>query len=181
MAFWTPHFLSFPPTVLSSVSFTKFLSLLLNLFTIGGLSSSVLHSFCFLYTSTSASLMTLKPLTVWFTTDWKILKEMGVLDHLTCFLRNLYAGQEATVRTRHETTDWFKTVKGVRHGCVLSPCLFNFCAEYVMQTAGLDDSQVGIKISRRNINNFRSTDDYLFISRKRRGTKEPLDEGKREE
>ena len=106
--------------------------------------------------------MTLKPLTVWFTTDWKILKEMRVLDHLTCFLRNLYAGQEATVRTRHETTEWFKTVKGVRHGCVLSP--FNFCADYVMQNAGLDESQVGIKIARRNINNFRYTDDTTLLA-----------------
>ena len=74
---------------------------------------------------------------------WKILKEMGIPDHLTCFLRNLYAGQEATVRTGHETTDWFQIGKGVRHGCILSPCLFNFYAEYSMRDAGLDEAQAG--------------------------------------
>ena len=82
--------------------------------------------------STSASLMTLKPLTMWITTNWKILHEMGIPDHLTCLLRNLYAGQKSTVRTGHGTTDWFQIGKGVRQGCVLSPCLFNFYAEYIM-------------------------------------------------
>ena len=78
---------------------------------------------------------------------WKILKEMGIPDHLTCLLRNLYARQEATVRTGHETTDWFQIGKGVRQGCILSPCLFNFYAEYIMRNAGLDEVQAGIKIA----------------------------------
>ena len=82
---------------------------------------------------------------------WKILKEMGIPDHLTCFLRNLYAGQEATVRTGHGTTDWFQIGKGVCQGCILSPCLFNFYAEYIMRNAGLDEAQAGIKITGRNI------------------------------
>ena len=89
---------------------------------------------------------------------WEILKEMGIPDHLICLLRNLYAGQEATVRTGHGTTDWFQIGKGVRQACILSPCLFNFYADYIMQNAGLDDSQTGIKIARRN-NNLRHTDD----------------------
>ena len=84
---------------------------------------------------------------------WKILKEMGVPDHLTCLLRNLFAGQEATVRTRHGTMDWFQIGKGVHQGCILSPCLFNLCAEYIIRNAGLDDLQAGIRIARRNINN----------------------------
>ena len=84
---------------------------------------------------------------------WKILKEMGIPDHLTCLLRNLYAGQEATVRTGHGPTDWFRIGKGVRQGCILSPCLFNFYAEYIMTNAGLEEAQAGIKIARRNINN----------------------------
>ena len=83
---------------------------------------------------------------------WKILKEKGIPEHLTCLLRNLYAGQEATVRTGHGTTDWFQIGKGVRQGCILSPCLFNFCAEYIMRNAGLEEAQAGIKIARRNIN-----------------------------
>ena len=86
---------------------------------------------------------------------WKILKEMGIPDYLTCLLRNLYAGQEATVRTGHGTTDWFHIGKGVCQGCILSPCLFNFYAEYIMRNAGLEEAQAGIKIARRNINNFR--------------------------
>ena len=90
---------------------------------------------------------------------WKILKEMGIPDHLTCLLINLYAGQEATVRTGHGTTDWFQIGKGVCQGCVLSPCLFNFYAEYIIQNAGLDESQTDIKIARRNINNLRYADD----------------------
>ena len=86
---------------------------------------------------------------------WKILKEMGIPDHLTCLLRNLYAGQEATVRTGHGITDWFQIGKGVRQGCVLSSCLLNLCAEYIMRNAGLDEAQAGIKIAGRNINNLR--------------------------
>ena len=95
---------------------------------------------------------------------WEILKEMGISDHLTCLLRNLYAGQEATVRTGHETTDWFQIRKGVRQGCILSPCLFNFYAEYVMRNAGLDEAQAGIKIARRNINNIRYSDDTTLMA-----------------
>ena len=91
-------------------------------------------------TSTSALLIMPKPLPVWITTNWKILKEMGIPDHLTCLLRNLYASQEATVRTRHGTTDWFQIGKGVHQGCKLSPCLFNLYAEYIIQNAGLDDT-----------------------------------------
>ena len=84
-----------------------------------------------------------KPLTVWITTNWKILKETGIPDHLTCFLRNLYAGQEATVTTGHGTTDWFQIGKGVRQGCILSPCLFNLHAESIMRNAALDEAQTG--------------------------------------
>ena len=84
---------------------------------------------------------------------WKILKEMGIPDHLTCLLRNLYAGQEATVRTGHGMIDWFQLGKGVRQGCILSPCFFNLYAEYIMRNAGLEEAQAGIKIARRNINN----------------------------
>ena len=94
-----------------------------------------------------------------------ILKEMGISDHLTCLLRNLYAGQEATVRTKHGTTDLFKTGKGVCQGCILSPCLFNFLyAEYIMQNAGLEEAQAGIKISGRNINNLRYGDDTTLMT-----------------
>ena len=89
---------------------------------------------------------------------WKILKEMGITDHLTCLLRNLYASQEATVRTGYETTDWFQIGKGVHQGCVFSPCLFNLYAEYIMRNAGLEEAQAGIKIARRNINNLRYAD-----------------------
>ena len=84
--------------------------------------------------------------------QWKILQEIGIPDHLTCLLRNLYAGQEATVRTGHGTTDWFQIGKGVREGCILSPCLLNLYAEYIMRNVGLDEAQAGIKIARRNIN-----------------------------
>ena len=90
---------------------------------------------------------------VWITTNWEILREMGIPDHLTCLLWNLYAGQEATVRTGHGTTDWFQIGKGVRQGCILSPCLFNLYAEYIMRNAGLEEAQAGIKIAGRNINN----------------------------
>ena len=97
---------------------------------------------------------------------WKSLKEMGIPDHLTCLLRNLYAGQEATVKTGHGTTDWFQIMKGVHQGCILSPCLFNLHAEYTMQIAGLDEAQAGIKIARRNINNLRYADDTTLNGRK---------------
>ena len=95
---------------------------------------------------------------------WKILKEMGILDHLTCLLRNLYAGQEATVRTGHGTTHWFQIGKGVHQDCILSPCLFNLYAEYIMRNAGLDEAQAGIKITRRNINNLRYSNDTILMS-----------------
>jgi len=95
---------------------------------------------------------------------WKILKEMGIPDQLTCLLRNLYAGQETTVRTRHGTADWFKIGKGVHQGCILSPCLFNLYAEYIMQNSGLDEAQAGIEISRRNINNLRHADDTILMA-----------------
>ena len=95
---------------------------------------------------------------------WKILKEMGIPDHLTCLLRNLYAGQEATVRTGHGTTDWFQIEKGVHQGCILPPCLFNLYAEYIMRNAGLEEAQAGIKIARRNINSLRYADDTTFMS-----------------
>ena len=92
---------------------------------------------------------------------------MRIPDHLTCLLRNLYAGQEATIRTGHGTTDWFQTGKGVCQGCILSPCLFNFYAEYIMLNAGLDEAQAGIKIARRNINNLRYADDTTFMTKSR--------------
>ena len=95
---------------------------------------------------------------------WKILKEMGIPDHLTWLLRNLYEGQEATVRTGHETNDWFQIGKGVRQGCILSPCLFNLYAEYIMRKAGLDEAQAGIKIAGRNINNLRYADDTTLMA-----------------
>ena len=95
---------------------------------------------------------------------WKILKEMGITDHLTCLLRNLYAGQEASVRTGHGTTGWFQRGKGVHQGCILSPCLFNLYAEYIMRNDGLDESQAGIKIARRNINNLRYVDDTTLMA-----------------
>ena len=101
----------------------------------------------------------LKPLTVWITTNGKILKEMGIPDHLTYLLRNLYADQEATVRTEHGTMDWFKIEKGLHQGCILSPCLINLYAEYIMWNSRLDESQAGIKIAVRNINNLRYADD----------------------
>ena len=104
------------------------------------------------------------PLTLWITTNWKVLKEMGIPDHLTCLLRNLYAGQEATLRTEHRTTDYFQIGKGVRQGYVLSPCLFNFYAEYIMQNARLDESQAGIKITGENINNLRYADDTTLMA-----------------
>ena len=105
-----------------------------------------------------------KPLTVWIIINWKILKEMGIPDHLTCLLRNLYADQKATVRTGHGTTDCFQIGKGVHQGCILSPCLFNLYAEYIMRNAGLEKAQAGIKITRRNINNLRYADDTTVMA-----------------
>ena len=105
-----------------------------------------------------------KPYPVWITANWKILKEMGLPDHLTCLLRNLYVGQEATVRTRHGTMDWFQIWKGVHQVCILSPCLFNLYAEYIMQNPRLDEAQAGIKNAGRNINNLRCADDTTLMA-----------------
>ena len=124
-------------------------------------------------TSTSSLTMT-KPLTVWTTKNWKILQEMGIPDHLTCLLRNLYAGQEAPVRTGHGTTYWFQIEKEVRQGSILSPCLFNLYAEYIMRNATLDEAQAGIKIARRNINNLRYRDDTTFMEESKEELKSPL-------
>ena len=99
---------------------------------------------------------------MWIIQSGMILQEMGIPDHLTCLLRNLCAGQEATVRTGHRTTDWFQIGKGVCQGCILSPCLFNLYAEYIVQNAGLDEAQAGIKIAGRNINNLRYADDTIL-------------------
>ena len=115
-------------------------------------------------TSTSALLTMSKPLTVDHNKLWKILKEMGIPNHLTCLLRNLHAGQEATVRTGHGTTDWFHIGKGVHQGCILSPCLFNLHTEYIMRNAGLDEAQAGIKIAGRHINNLRYADDTTLMA-----------------
>ena len=115
-------------------------------------------------TSFSALLTMPKPLTVWITRSWKILKEMGIPEHLTCLLRNLYLGQEATVRTGHGTIDWFHIGRGVCQGCILSPCLFNLYAEYIMRNAGLEETQAGIQIARRNINNLRYADDTTLMA-----------------
>ena len=101
---------------------------------------------------------------MWITTNWKILKEMGTADHLTCLLRNLYADQEFEVRTEHGTMDLFKTGKGVHQGCILTPCLFNLCAEYILQNARQDESQAGIKIAGRNITNLRFADDTTLMA-----------------
>ena len=105
-----------------------------------------------------------KPLTVDHNKLWKILKEMGIPDHLTCLLRNLYAGQESTGRTGHGTADWFQIGKGVRQGCILLPCFFNLYAEYTMQNARLDEAQAGIKIAGRNINNLRYADNSAVMA-----------------
>ena len=99
---------------------------------------------------------------------------MGISGHLTCLLRNLYAGQEATVRTGHETTDWFQIGKGVGQGCILSPCLFNLYAEYIMRNTGLEEAQAGIKITRRNINNLRYTDDTTLMAERKEELKSLL-------
>ena len=108
---------------------------------------------------------------------WKILKEIEILDHLTCLLRNLHVGQEATVRTGHGTTDWFQIWKG----CILSPCLFNSYAEYIMRNTGLDEAQARIKIPGRNISNLRHADDTTLMAESEEGTKELLDESERGE
>ena len=132
-------------------------------------------------TSISALLTMSKPLIVWITINWKILKEMEIPAHLTCLLRNLYAGQEATVRTGHGTTDWLQIGKGVHQDCILSPCLFNLYAEYIMRNSGLEEAQAGIKIARRNMNNLRYCKWHHPYGRKWRRTKEPLDESERGE
>ena len=119
-------------------------------------------------TSTFALLTSPKPLTLWITTNWKILKEMGIPDRLTCLLINMYASQEATVRTCHGSKDWFQIGKGVRQGCILSPWLFNLYAEYIMRNTGLDEAQAGIKISGKNINNLRYGDDITLWHRVKR-------------
>ena len=105
---------------------------------------------------------------------WKMLKEMGIPDHLTCLLRSVYAGQEATVSTGHGRTDWFQIGKGVRQGCILSPCLFNLHAEYIMRNAGLDKVQSGIKIAGRNINNLKYVDDITLITESKQELKSLL-------
>src|SRR5574338_289235 len=114
-------------------------------------------------TSISALLTMPKPLTVWITINWKIVKEIGIPDHLTFLLRNLYSSQEATVRIGHGTIDWFQIGKEVRQGCILSPCLFNLYAEYIMRNAGLEEAQAGIKFAGRNINDFRYADDTTLM------------------
>ena len=126
-------------------------------------------------TSTSASLTMPKPLTVWVTTNGKILQEMGISDHLTCLLRNLYAGQEATI-----ITDWFQIREGACQGCILPPCLFNLHAEYIMRNAGLDEAQAGIKIAGRNINNLRYADDTTLMAEREEELKSVLMEVKEE-
>ena len=115
-------------------------------------------------TSISTLLTTPKPLTVDHNKQWNILKQMGIPDLLTCILRNLYAGQEETVRTRHGATDWFQIGKGVHQGCILSPCFFNLHAEYIIRNASLDEAQTGIRIARRNINNLRDADDTTLMA-----------------
>ena len=100
---------------------------------------------------------------MWITTNWKILKEIGIPDHLTCLLRNLCVGQETTIRNRHGTTDWFQIGKGVPQGCILSLCLFNLYAEYMIRNAELDEAQAGIKIARRNINDLRYAADTTLM------------------
>ena len=110
----------------------------------------------------------LKLLTVDQSKLWKILQEMGIPNHLTCILRNLYAGQEATVRTGHGTMNWFKIGKGIRQSCILSPCLFISYEEYLMQNAGLDEAEAGIKMARRSISNLRYADDTTLVAERER-------------
>ena len=111
---------------------------------------------------------------------WKILKEMGIPDHLTCFLGNLYSGQDAIVRTGRGTRDWFKIGKGVSQGCILSPCLFNLYAEYIIRNDGLDEAQAGIKTSRRNIKNLRYADDIMLMAESKEKLKNLLKKVKEE-
>ena len=111
---------------------------------------------------------------------WEIPRERGIPGHLTCLLRNLYAGQKATVRTRHGTMNWFKFGKGVCQGCMLSPCLFNLHAEYIMRNAGLDEAQAGLKITRRNISNFRYADDIMVTAESKEELKSLLMKKKEE-
>ena len=115
-------------------------------------------------TSISALLTMPKALTVWITINCGKLFKRWEPDHLTCLLRNLYAGQETTIRTEQGTTEWFQIGKGVHQGCILSPCLFNFYAEYIMRNAGLEEAQAGIKIARRNTKNLRYADDTTFMA-----------------
>ena len=123
----------------------------------------------------SASLTIPKPLTVWITINCgKFEKELGIPDHLTCLLRNLYAGQEATATTVNGTTVWLQIGKGVRQGCMLSPCLFNLYAEYIMRNARLEEAQAGIKIARRNINNLRYADDTTLMAESEEEPQSPL-------
>ena len=121
-----------------------------------------------------------KPLTVWITINCGFLREMGITDHLTCLLRNLYAGQEATVRTGHGTIDWFQIGKGVCQGCILSPCLFNFYAQYIMRNAGLEEAPTGIKIAGRNTRNNRYADDTTLMEESEEELKSLLIEVKEE-
>ena len=124
----------------------------------------------------------LKPLTLRITTNWKILKEMGMLDHLTCLLKNLYVGQEATIRTLYQTTDWFRIEKGVQQGCcLLSSCLFNLYAEHIMRNARLDELQTRIKIGGRNSNNLRYADDTTLVAESEEEQKSVLMTGERGE
>ena len=122
----------------------------------------------------------LKSLTVWITTNWKILKEVRIPDHLSCLLKHLYVAQEATGRILHGTTDWFKTEKGVRKSYTISLCSFNLYAEYMMRNAGLDESQARIRIAGRTINSIRYADDTTPVAEVK-GTKKPFDEGERGE
>ena len=115
-------------------------------------------------TSTSVLLTMPKPLTMWITTNWKILKQMGIADHLTCLLKNVYAGQEARVKSGLGRADWFQIGKGVHQGCILSSCLFNLYVENIMRNAGLEEAQAGIKIAGRNISNLRYADDTTLMA-----------------
>ena len=130
--------------------------------------------------SISASLTTLKPLTVWITTNCGKSLEMGIPDHLSCLLRNQYAGQDATVRTRHGTTDWLRIGKGVHQGCIFSLCLFNLYAEYIMQNAKLDESKIRIKIDGRNMDSLSNTDDTTLMAESKEEQKSLLMQAKEE-
>ena len=121
-----------------------------------------------------------KPSIVWITTTWKILQEMGIPDHLTCLMRNLYSGQEVTFKPGHGTRDWFQIEKGVRQGCILSPCLFNLNAAYIMRNAGLDEAQAGIKVAKRNINNLRYANDTTLMEESEKELKSLLMKVKKE-